>query len=138
MRILAVDYGSKRIGLALSDETHTIASPVGYISARPLDKVMDELKKISATHKVGLIIIGLPLNMDGTEGPAAVEVREFAALVEKTINTPVKLIDERLTTVAAERLLIEGRLRREKRKLKRDAMAAAILLQGYLDSAQPD
>ena len=134
MRILALDHGTKRIGVALSDETKTIAQPLEYILTDPADKFLERLKAILAEKQVELILIGLPRNMDGTYGPATEKVRAFIEFLKPTITVPIKTWDERLTSSMANRVLIQGGVRRDKRKEKVDKMAAAILLQSYLDA----
>jgi putative holliday junction resolvase len=134
MRILALDHGTRRIGVALSDEMKMIASPLEYILAEPLEKVLARLREIIREKEVSLILIGMPRNMDGTYGPAAQKVKDFIASLQPHITTPVKTWDERLTSVMANRVLLQGNVRRDKRKQAVDKMAAAILLQSYLDS----
>ena len=135
MRILALDHGTRRVGVAVSDETHTIAQPLEYIPAEPFAEFLERLKKILAEKEVDLILLGLPRNMDGSYGPAAQKVQAFAAALKSAVTVPIKLWDERLTSVMATRILIQGNVRRDKRKEKVDKMAAAILLQSYLDGA---
>lgn len=135
MRILALDPGTKRIGLALSDETQTIAQPAGYIPAKPLAGFFRHLKSLIDTKSVELIVVGMPRNMDGSYGPSADKVRRFIEILQKEVRTPVKTWDERLTSARANRSLIEAGVSRTERKEKADATAAAILLQSYLDSA---
>jgi putative Holliday junction resolvase len=134
MRILALDHGTKRIGVALSDPTRTIATPMEYIPAQPFAKFLERLKVILKEKEVEMILLGMPRNMDGSYGPAALKVQEFAAVLKEAVPPPIKLWDERLTTTMANRFLIEGDVSRRKRKEKVDKMAAAILLQSYLDS----
>jgi len=134
MRILALDHGTKRIGVAVSDETKTIAQPLEYILTEPFADFLARLKKILGEKEIDLILIGLPRNMDGSYGPAALKVQEFVAVLKSGITTPIKLWDERLTSTQANRYLIQGNVRRDKRKEKVDKTAAAILLQSYLDS----
>jgi putative holliday junction resolvase len=134
MRILALDHGTKRIGVAVSDEMKMIASPLEYIEAEPFAKFLERLKEIVRDKEVELIVVGLPRNMDGSYGPAALKVREFVAVLQDAIVTPIRTWDERLTSVQANRFLIEADVRRSKRKEKVDKTAAAILLQSYLDS----
>jgi putative Holliday junction resolvase len=136
MRILALDHGTRRIGVAVSDEMKMIATPLEYILAEPMDKVIERLQQLLREKEVELILIGMPRNMDGTFGPAAEKVNAFIALLQPHIATPIKKWDERLTSVMANRALLEGNVRRQDRKQKVDKMAAAILLQSYLD-AQP-
>ncbi len=134
MRILALDHGTVRIGIAVSDELQMIASPLEFIAAEPFDGFLSRLRQILAEKEVELILVGLPRNMDGTYGPAAEKVREFIARLQETIAVPIKTWDERLTSVMANRALLEGNVRRADRKQKVDKMAAAILLQSYLDA----
>jgi len=134
MRILALDHGTKRIGVAVSDEMKMIASPLEYIFAEPFAEFLARLREILREKEVELVIIGMPRNMDGSYGPAALKVQEFVAVLKDAVAIPIKTLDERLTTVQAQRFLIQGNVRREKRKEKVDKTAAAILLQSYLDS----
>ena len=131
MRILALDHGTKRIGVALSDETQTIAQPLEYIAAEPFADFLVRLKTILAGKQVDLVLIGMPRNMDGSYGPAAQKVETFVTVLKNAITIPNKLWDERLTSTMANRILIQGNVRRNKRKEKVDKMAAAILLQSY-------
>ena len=133
MRILALDHGTKRIGVAVSDETKTIAQPLEYIPAEPFADFLERLKKILAEKEISLILIGHPRNMDGSYGPAAQKVDTFVGVLKMATTIPIKLWDERLTSTMANRVMIQGNVRRDKRKEKVDAMAAAILLQSYLD-----
>ena len=135
MRILALDHGTKRIGVAVSDETQTIAQTLEYIPAEPFAEFLERLKKILAEKEISLLLIGLPRHMDGSYGPAAQKVETFVAVLKTAITVPIKLWDERLTSTMANRILIQGNVRRDKRKEKVDKMAAAILLQSYLDLA---
>jgi len=134
MRILAIDHGSKRIGIAISDELKLIAQPLEFIPAEPFADVLSRLKELVREKEVALILVGMPRNMDGSYGPAALKVQEFVAVLKEAIATPIRLWDERLTSAQANRYLIEGNVRRDKRKEKVDMMAAALLLQNYLDS----
>lgn len=133
MRILALDHGSKRIGVAVSDETKTIAQPLEYIATEPFGDFLARLKQLIREKEAEMILIGLPRNMDGSYGPAAQKVETFVAALRSAITVPIHLRDERLTSVMANRILIQGNVRRDKRKEKVDKMAAAILLQSYLD-----
>ena len=133
MRILALDHGTKRIGVAVSDETRTIAQPLEFIPAEPFADFLARLRQLIREKEIGLILVGLPRNMDGSYGPAALKVQEFVAALKGVVAVPIKTWDERLTSAQANRVLIQGNVRRDKRKEKVDAMAAAILLQSYLD-----
>ena len=136
MRILALDHGTKRIGVAVSDELKMIALPLEYILAEPFAEFLERLKKILAEKEVDCILIGMPRNMDGSYGPAAQKVETFVGVLKTAITVPIKLWDERLTSTMANRTMIQANVRRDKRKEKVDAMAAAILLQSYLDMGQ--
>jgi putative Holliday junction resolvase len=133
MRILALDHGTRRIGVALSDELKLIAQPLEYIPAEPFAGFLARLKELLHDKEVEMILVGLPRNMDGSYGPAALKVQEFVAALKSAVAVPIQTWDERLTSVMANRLLVEGQVRREKRKEKVDKMAAAILLQSFLD-----
>jgi putative Holliday junction resolvase len=134
MRVLALDPGAVRVGIAISDELGMIAQPLEFIPAEPFAGFLDRLKQILAEKPAGLILVGMPRNMDGSYGPAALEVQEFVAALRTAVTTPIRTWDERLTSVQANRLLVEANVRRDKRKGKVDQMAAAILLQSYLDA----
>jgi putative Holliday junction resolvase len=134
MRILSLDHGTKRIGVAISDELKMIAQPVEFIPAEPFAAFLARLTTLLAEKEVELILVGMPRNMNGSYGPAALKVEEFVAALKTAVTVPIKTWDERLTSAQANRYLIQGNVRREKRKEKVDKMAAAILLQSYLDS----
>jgi putative Holliday junction resolvase len=134
MRILALDHGTRRVGVAVSDELYLIAQPLEYIAPEPFADFLARLKEILREKEVELILIGMPRNMDGSYGLAALKVQEFAAALKAAVTIPLKLWDERLTTTQAQKYLIEGGVRRNQRKEKVDKTAAAILLQSYLDS----
>ena len=133
MRILALDHGTKRIGVAVSDEMKMIAQPLEYIPAAPFADFLARLREILREKEVELILIGMPRNMDGSYGPAALRVQEFVAVLKDALTIPIQTLDERLTTMQAQRFLLQGNVRRQKRKEKVDKTAAAILLQSYLD-----
>jgi putative holliday junction resolvase len=133
MRILAIDHGTKRMGIAVSDELQMIAQPVEFIPAEPFAEFLTRLKELLRDKEVELIVVGMPRNMDGSYGPAALKVQDFVGVLRNAVTVPIRTWDERLTSVQANRFLLEGNVRREKRKEKVDKMAAAILLQSYLD-----
>jgi putative Holliday junction resolvase len=133
MRILALDHGTKRIGVAISDELKMIAQPLEFVPAEPFLDFLDRLKEIIREKEVELILIGMPRNMDGSYGPAVLKVQEFIAVLKEKVAIPIQTWDERLTSAQAQRFLIQGGVRRAERKEKVDKMAAAILLQSYLD-----
>jgi putative Holliday junction resolvase len=121
------------MGIAISDEMQIIAQPVEFIPAEPFAEFLERLKELLREKQVELIVVGLPRNMDGSYGAAALKVQDFVAALKNALTVPIRTWDERLTSVQANRFLLEGNVRREKRKEKVDKMAAAILLQSYLD-----
>jgi len=133
MRILALDHGTRRVGVAVSDELQMIAQPLEYIAPEPFADFLVRLKELLREKEISLILVGLPRNMDGSYGPAALKVQEFVAALKDAVTVPIKTWDERLTTVQAQKFLIQGKVRRDERKQKVDKTAAAILLQSYLD-----
>ena len=137
MRILALDHGTVRIGVALSDELLMIAQPLEFIPAEPFAAVVARLHEILRDKPAKLILIGMPRNMDGSHGPAATKVRDFIAALQPLVTIPIKTWDERLTSAQAHRSLAAANVRQKDRKDKIDKMAAAILLQSYLDSLPP-
>ena len=134
MRILAIDHGTKRMGIALSDPMGILAQPLEAIPAEPFAQFLNRLKEILLEKQVELVSVGMPRNMDGSYGPAALKVREFIGVLKEAIATPIETWDERLTSAQANRFLIQADVRRSDRRGKVDKTAAAILLQSYLDS----
>jgi putative Holliday junction resolvase len=133
VRTLAVDPGTKRVGIAVSDPTGTIAQALTTIDATPQESLASRLADIASQQGASRIVVGLPRRMDGSYGPEAKAARQLADAIRKASGLPVELIDERLTTVAAERSLLEGGVRRAKRRESIDRVAAAMLLQSHLD-----
>jgi putative pre-16S rRNA nuclease len=132
---LGLDPGSVRVGLAATDPTATIASPVATLPRRDRDfwnRVCEEARARGAQR----VVVGLPLRLDGTEGDAAAAARALADEAWRHTGLPVEMWDERLSSVAAERALLESGMRRERRRETVDAVAAAIMLQGWLDAAR--
>jgi putative Holliday junction resolvase len=111
-----------------------IAQPLEFIPAEPFASFLSRLKELLRDKEVEMVLVGLPRNMDGSYGSSALKVQDFIAVLKGAITVPIQTWDERLTSALANRFLIEGNVRREKRKEKVDKMAAAILLQSYLDS----
>lgn len=134
MRILALDHGTVRIGVAVSDELRMIATPLEFIPAEPVSACIERLRLLLREREVGQIVVGMPRNMDGSLGAAADKVREFIDTLRTAVQVPIRTWDERLTSAQANRMLIQGNVRRQDRKQVVDKMAAAILLQSYLDS----
>ena len=133
MRILAVDPGSKRVGLALSDPSGTIASALVTVAAQPYATLAARLAAIAAEQEAARVIVGLPRRLDGSRGPEAAAAEKLAAEIRAATGLPVETVDERLTTAMAERSLIEGGVSREKRRQSIDRVAATLLLQSHLD-----
>ncbi|MGI6712954.1 MAG: Holliday junction resolvase RuvX [Bacillota bacterium] len=137
MRIMGLDIGERTIGVAVSDPMGWTAQGITTIKRKgSLDEDLRELKKIIEKYNVDQIVAGLPKNMNGTLGPSAEMVQRLVTAIEQSIDITVIKWDERLSTVAAERMLLEGNVSRGKRKQVIDKMAAVIILQGYLDSLQ--
>lgn len=132
MKIMAVDYGDARTGLAVCDRTEFLSTPVGQIEEKSMAKVAEKIIYASREYDVGMIVIGLPRNMDGTEGARAEKARKLAALVELGAQMPVRLWDERRTTVTAAAQLTEVGTFGKKRKQKLDAVSAAVILDSFL------
>lgn len=131
-RILALDYGTKRVGVALSDELGWTAQPLETFERRTLEWDIAHVVALVGSHDVARVVLGLPLQLDGREGPAIRAMRDFAERLEAGLSVPLVLWDERMTTKAAEDLLIAADVSRKKRKGAVDRVAAAILLQSYL------
>ncbi|TLS39297.1 Holliday junction resolvase RuvX [Pseudalkalibacillus caeni] len=138
MRILGLDVGSKTIGVAVSDEMGWTAQGIETVKRNPHhgDVLPERLKEIIKSYELDKIVVGLPKNMDGSIGPSGKICMEFAEQLRESYEVPVMMWDERLTTMAAERMLISADVSRKKRKKVIDKMAAVMILQGYLDSNQ--
>lgn len=130
-RLLGLDIGGKRIGVAISDEMGSIASPLTMIDAR--SNVAQELRRLIERYGIARIVVGLPIGLSGREGPQAQEVRSVADALAESLGVELIYSDERMSSAVAEQALISQGTRREKRKQHIDAMAAAVILQGYLD-----
>lgn len=133
-RLLGLDVGEKTIGLSLCDASRMIASPLDIIERVKLAKDLQELIRVVETHRVVGLIIGYPLNMDGTEGPKCQSVRQFARNIEPKIKLPMLRWDERMSTMAATRVMLEADLSRQRRGEIVDKLAASYILQGALDA----
>jgi putative Holliday junction resolvase len=134
MRILALDYGSKRVGVALSDPTGTLARPLPFLPAKGGVQLARDVAALAAQEQAGLILLGLPRHMNGSLGESAALVQAFAAALAQATKIPVKLVDERLSTVQASRQLQEAGRDSRAQRSRIDSEAAAVLLQGYLDA----
>lgn len=134
-RILGVDLGDVRIGLARSDLLGITAQPLGVLTCSDQDAALREIERVVREESAACVVIGLPLLLSGEDGERAVQARAFASRLEARLpDLQVVLWDERLTTVQAERAMISGKVRRKKRKQKIDTIAASLILQSYLDS----
>jgi putative holliday junction resolvase len=136
-RSFGLDVGSRTVGVAVSDALGITAQPVTTLRRSNLRADLAQLRRLAEEHEVGHAVVGLPLNMDGSEGPSAVEARKVGAAVASALNIPVEYWDERLTTVAASRMLVEADVSRARRRQVVDQVAAALILQGWLDARRP-
>jgi putative holliday junction resolvase len=134
MRILGLDYGSKRIGVAVCDELGITAQGIATITRKNRSQVLNEIAAYIEKYSVEKIVIGYPIKLNGTEGIQCDKINKFARVLESTFSLPVIKWDETLTTKEAEEILIQANMRREKRKAVVDKLAATLILQGYLDS----
>jgi putative holliday junction resolvase len=135
-RILGLDVGETTIGLALSDVRRAIATPLSTIERSKFSKDIEKLKTIISTHKISALVIGYPINMDGSKGPRTQSTRSFVANISKHFELPMLLWDERLSTMVVERMMIEADMSRQRRAELVDKLAAGYMLQGYLDNAK--
>jgi len=133
MRLLGLDYGTVRVGVAMSDQLGYIAQPKGFIDAVAKKKCIEKIIQMCNEFDIKKIVIGLPLHMNGDEGESALGARTFGKKINKKIDIPIEFIDERLSTMSANKALTEGNVKGEKRKEKVDSVAAAIILQNYID-----
>ena len=136
MKILGIDYGEKRIGLALSDISNTVAQSLKVLKRNATRSWLGEIKAIVDKNKIEKIVIGLPKNMNGSIGEKGKEVLAFVKVLGKVVRVPIVTWDERLTTVSAEKVLRQAELSRKKRKDILDKLSACIILQNYLDSIE--
>jgi putative Holliday junction resolvase len=136
MRILGLDIGEKRIGVALSDPLGIMAGALAVIERTTDEAAVKQIVDLARENEVEHIVVGMPRSLDGSLGKQAQAVQSFVDLLKKRTDIPVVTWDERLSTVAAERTLLEMGMKRDKRKKHRDSLAAAFILQGYLDRAK--
>lgn len=137
-RSLGIDFGTRRIGLALSDPTGTLASPLPFLENSSPPQVTAALRQLIETHDVQTVVIGLPRNMDGTYGPAAAKVREFIAQIQPHLSAEIIPQDERLTTAQASRDLSQMGLNQKELRQKVDSSCASLILQQFLDRSSPN
>ena len=136
MRYLAIDHGQKRTGLAVSDASETLVSPHSVIETQNSAELLNLIVSVIDDEGIEAVVVGLPFNMDGTEGPQSQKVRAFAKLLSDRIKTPILFHDERLSSFEAEQLIVDLELTRKKKKKRLDAIAAAEILKGFLDTKQ--
>ena len=136
MRVLGLDFGTERVGVALSDELGIIAQPIEFVPRRPEGGLWERLRALHRASPCERILVGMPRNMDGSYGPAAEAAKQFIQQLRQEMEVPIQTWDERLSSVQAKRVLLQANLSRKKRKGKIDKMAAAVILQSYLDSEQ--
>jgi putative holliday junction resolvase len=133
-RLLGLDVGDTTIGLSMSDGLRKVASPLETIERKKLSKDIERMKTLIAEHGVAGLVIGNPINMDGSAGPRVQSTKTFVSNIGKDIKLPMLLWDERMSTMAVERMMLEADLTRQRRAVLVDKLAAAYMLQGFLDS----
>ncbi len=134
MRILGIDYGEARTGLAVSDENEMVATVIGTIHERDKEKLADRITAVCQEEQIQKIVSGLPKNMDGTEGFRAEHTRKFCSMLQERMpKMPIEFYDERMTTMVASRFMMEANTRGKKKKASIDALSAQIILQDYLE-----
>lgn len=133
MRTMGLDYGTVRIGVAISDPDGIIAQPKGYIEAVPYKLCIQKIADTCKEYQIGSIVIGLPKHMNGDEGESAKAARALGDKIAEATSIPIDFIDERLTSVSANNFLTEGNIKAPGKREKVDSVAAAIILQNYLD-----
>lgn len=134
MKIMAVDLGKARTGIAVCDEMQFLASPLCVIEERNFERLVTKVAKLAESEQVGLVVVGLPRNMDGSEGESAQNARNFSDKLAEAVSVPIHMQDERCTTITAHKYLNYNNVRGKKRKQTVDAVAATVILQTYLDS----
>jgi putative Holliday junction resolvase len=135
-RVLAVDPGTRRVGIALSDPGATIALPLTSLPANPMESLAERLTELARHHDAAELVVGLPRRMDGALGPEALDAKALAGRLRRLSGLRVTLVDERLTSVAAERALLATGTKRARRRELSDQVAATLILQTYLDSVR--
>jgi putative holliday junction resolvase len=134
MKLLGIDYGQRRIGVAASDDTGTLALPLEQVDAEPLARACERIATLARDRGAECLVVGMPRNMDGTYGLAAESVRAFIVELKKFTGVGIVTWDERLSTAQAERAMVEADYSRKRRRAQRDALAAQLILQNYMDA----
>jgi len=132
-RILGLDFGTVRIGLALSDPTGTLATPLPHLEKKTIPQINATLTELIQTQDISRLVVGLPRNMDGSYGPAAEKVRDFISKIQVSVSIPIETQDERLTTMQAAKQLSQIGLNQKELRKKIDSSSASLILQQYLD-----
>lgn len=133
-RVLGIDYGTRRLGLALSDELGMVAMPLTVVSVQSMGEAVNTVCRLAAEKQAVRIVVGMPINMDNTKGAMAMEVEGFVEKLSAKCSVPVAVWDERMSTGLVERMLVDADVTRARRKAVRDKLAAQVILQGYLDA----
>jgi len=137
MRVLAIDHGDRRLGLAVSDPLGLTAQSLGFYELQDEERDLAYFRRLADEYKIAEVVVGLPLRMDGTEGTRAEKTRRFARLLSERLELRIVFWDERLTTRQALGILREGNIRGQKRKMRKDQVAACLILSAYLESKRP-
>ncbi len=132
-RLAGIDYGKRRIGIAITDENQVMVLPLKVITIRSMQDGVQQIAKLLSEYSLDSIVIGLPLNMDGSEGPRVAEVKRFTSILAPLFDIPIHFEDERLSSMEAESRLIERNMSRKKRSKVLDAVAAQVILQSFLN-----
>ncbi|GAB4214956.1 MAG: Holliday junction resolvase RuvX [Roseiflexaceae bacterium] len=136
-RVMALDLGGQRIGVALSDALRVLASPLTTVRAQPRAAAIAQISALIASNEVAELVIGLPLTLSGEVGPQAKLVQEYVEELRRHISIPIHMVDERLTSVEAERMMTEMGIKREQRRARIDEVAASIILRDFLEANRP-
>jgi putative Holliday junction resolvase len=137
-RVMALDVGERRVGVAMSDLSQTLASPYATLQAHPQAILFKKIQQLITNEEVVALVVGLPISLNGQEGPQAQRIRQFIEAIVESVTIPLHTCDERYTTAEAQRMMIEAGLRPEQRKAKIDEVAASIILQDYLNQQRPN
>lgn len=135
-RVMALDLGGQRIGVALTDSLRVLASPLTTLRAQPRAAAIQQIAALIASNEVSELVVGLPLTLGGEIGPQAKLVQEFVEALRPHIGVPIHLLDERLTSVEAERMMVEMGLKREQRKARIDEVAASLILRDFIEAGR--
>ena len=135
-RVMALDLGGQRIGVALTDALRVLASPLTTLRAQPRAAAIEQIAGLIASNEVAELVIGLPLTLSGEVGPQAKVVQEFVEALRPHVSVPIHMVDERLTSVEAERMMVEMGIKREQRKARIDEVAASLILRDFIEAGR--